>query len=67
MGKKEKFDQDFKLEPINVKKALDTLDLDPKAESKLAKALVGTRSVMEKTWTPSTARSATEGRRSPGN
>lgn len=48
MGKQEKLVQDFKLEPINVKKALDTLDLDPKAESKLAKALVGTRSVMEK-------------------
>jgi ribosomal silencing factor RsfS len=48
MGKQEKFVQDFKLEPINVKKALDTLDLDPKAESKLAKALVGTRAVMEK-------------------
>jgi hypothetical protein len=48
MGKQEKFVQDFKLEPINVKKALNTLDLDPKAESKLAKALVGTRSAMEK-------------------
>jgi hypothetical protein len=48
MGKQEKLVQDFKLEPINVKKALDTLDLDPKVESKLAKALVGTRSVMEK-------------------
>ena len=51
MGKQEKFVQDFKLEPINVKKALDTLDLDPKVESKLAKALVGTRSAMEKIWT----------------
>ena len=48
LGKQEKFVQDFKLEPINVKKALDALDLDPKVESKLAKALVGTRSVMEK-------------------
>jgi len=48
MGKQEKFVQDFKLEPIDVKKALKTLDLDPKAESKLAKALTGTRSAMEK-------------------
>lgn len=48
MGKQEKLVQDFKLEPINVKKALDTLDLDPKVESKLAKALVGTRAAMEK-------------------
>ena len=48
MGKQEKLVQDFKLEPINVKKALDTLDLDSKVESKLAKALVGTRSAMEK-------------------
>jgi hypothetical protein len=48
MGKQEKLVQDFKLEPVSVKKALDTLDLDPKAESKLAKALVGTRSAMEK-------------------
>jgi hypothetical protein len=48
MGKQEKFVQDFKLEPIDVKKALKTLELDPKAESKLAKALVGTRSAMEK-------------------
>jgi hypothetical protein len=48
MGKQEKLVQDFKIEPINVKKALDTLDLDSKAESKLAKALVGTRSAMEK-------------------
>lgn len=48
LGKQEKFVQDLKLEPINVKKALDTLDLDSKVESKLAKALVGTRSAMEK-------------------
>ena len=48
MGKQEKWVQDFKLAPINVKKALDTLDLDPKVESKLAKALIGTRSAMEK-------------------
>ena len=40
--------QDFKIEPINVKKALDTLDLDSKVESKLAKALIGTRAAMEK-------------------
>jgi hypothetical protein len=42
------FVQDFKTEPIDVKKALDTSDLDPKAESKLAKALVGPRSLIEK-------------------
>jgi len=48
MGKQEKWVQDFKLEPIDVKKALKTLELDPKAEPKLAKALVGTRSVMDK-------------------
>jgi hypothetical protein len=48
MGKQEKFVQEFKLEPINVKKALDILDLDSKVEPKLAKALVGTRSAMEK-------------------
>jgi len=42
MGKQEKFVQDFKREPIDVKKALKTLALDPKAEPKLAKALVGT-------------------------
>jgi hypothetical protein len=48
MGKQEKFVQDFKLEPIDVKKALKTLDLDPKAEQKLAKSLVGTRTAMEK-------------------
>jgi len=36
------------LAAIDVKRALKTLDLDPKAESKLAKALVGTRSAMEK-------------------
>jgi hypothetical protein len=53
MGKQEKFVEDFKLEPIGVKKALKTLELDSKAESKLAKALVGARSVMEKTWTRS--------------
>lgn len=48
MVKQEKFAQDFKLEPIDVKKALKTLALDPKTEPKLAKALVGTRSAMEK-------------------
>jgi hypothetical protein len=48
MEKQEKLVQDFKLEPINVKKALDALDLDSKVESKLAKALVGSRSAMEK-------------------
>ena len=48
MGKQEKFVQDFKLELIDVKKALKTLELDPKVESKLAKALVGSRSAMEK-------------------
>jgi len=48
MAKQEKLVQDFKIEAINVKKALDTLDLDSKAESKLAKALVGTRAAMEK-------------------
>jgi hypothetical protein len=50
MEKQQKFVQDFKVESINVKKALDTLDLDPKVESKLAKALVGTRSAMDKNW-----------------
>ena len=40
--------QDFKLEPIDVKKALKTLALDPKAEPKLAKASVESGSVMEK-------------------
>lgn len=50
----EKFVQDFKRKPGNVKKALDTLDLDLKVESRLAK--VGTGSVMAKAWT-----------RSPGN
>lgn len=48
MSKQEKMVQDFKVEPINVKKALATLDLDAKAESKLAKALVGSRAAMEK-------------------
>ena len=48
MGKQEKWVQDFKLEPIDVKKVLKALDLDPKAEPKLAKALVGTRSAMER-------------------
>jgi hypothetical protein len=48
MGKQEKFVQDFKLEAIDVKKALKILALDSKAEPKLAKALVGTRSAMEK-------------------
>src|SRR5262245_25625914 len=36
MGKQEKLVQDFKIEPINVKEALDTLDLDSKVASKLA-------------------------------
>ena len=37
-----------KFEPINLRKAIDTLDLNPKVETKLAKALVGTRSAIEK-------------------
>ncbi len=48
MGKQEKWVQDFKIEPIDVKKAMKTLDLDAKVESKLAKALVGSRTAMEK-------------------
>ena len=48
MTKQEKRVQDFKIEPIDAKKALKTLALDPKAEPKLAKALMGPRSTMEK-------------------
>ena len=45
----QKLVNDFDLKPIDVKKAVKTLDLDdPKAEAKLAKVLGGTRAAMEK-------------------
>lgn len=48
MVKQQEYAQDFKIDPIDVKKALKVLALDPKAEPKLAKALVGARPAMEK-------------------
>ena len=39
---------DFELKPVDVKKAIAALDLDPKSATKLAKVLGGPRSAMEK-------------------
>ncbi len=46
--RQQEFALDFKIEPIDVKKASKVLELDPKAEAKLAKVLTGPRPAMEK-------------------
>lgn len=46
--RQQKFALDFEIKPVDVKKAAKELDLDSKAEAKLAKALNGTLAAMEK-------------------